>query len=90
MPARIRARSPTPEIRWRSYIGEERESAASLPGVIILNRSGGNGQSKGAVSVERKHHGCSLSKILQVALQEVVPSCFSLVTEIRGNSLTSP
>jgi hypothetical protein len=75
MPARIRARSPTPQIRYRSCRREDWGSAASWLGVIILNCSGGNGQSKRAVSVERKHHGCSLSKILQVALQEVVPSC---------------
>jgi hypothetical protein len=84
VPARIRARSPTPQIRWRSCRREGWGSAASWPGVIILNRSGGNGQSKGAVSVERKHHGCSLSKILQVALQVALLSSFSLFAKAHS------
>jgi len=44
----------------------EWESAASWPGVIISNRSGGNGQTKGAVSGERKHLGCSLRKFYKL------------------------
>jgi hypothetical protein len=87
VPARIRARSPTPQIRWRSCRREDWGSAASWLGVIILNRSGGNGQSKGAISGERKHHGCSLSKILQVALQVAVPYCFNLIAKVHGVSL---